>query len=443
MGLKEEDIIFTRKDEQGNTVMRFPITRVENVERAVITVEGLKPASGNVALPVMAGASATAAGKKGDVPAPAKGDQAKALLGSGKFGFPSNLATTRYFNGVAFNGGADVVNYGVCSTAAATAAKVVACAGFALKTGAHILVKFTVTNTVTPTAAAPLTLNVNNTGAKSIFYHGSAAFTASYVSANRVIEFVYDGTQYAVVGDWDTNTRYSNMTGATTSTAGKAGLVPAPAAGTLDRYLNANGEWKVPPDTKYTHPASGVTAGSYNKVTVDANGHVTKGENVTVAAVPAGTMLPFAGTSIPSGYLLCNGATVSRTTYAALFKVIGTKWGAGDGSKTFQLPDVTDRVLEGTTDGTKVGTYLEAGLPNITGVLKVGYLSGFQNLYQIQGGGAFSDNIDKGYFEKVANGANKTASVSVNMNASNSSAVFRDLNTVQAAALQALIIIKI
>lgn len=214
MGLKEEDIIFTRKDEQGNTVMRFPITRVENVERAVVTVEGLKPASGNVALPVMAGATATAAGKKGDVPAPAKGDQAKALLGSGKFGFPSNLATTRYFNGVAFNGGADVVNYGVCSTAAATAAKVVACAGFALKTGAHILVKFTVTNTVTPTAAAPLTLNVNNTGAKSIFYHGSAAFTASYVSANRVIEFVYDGTQYAVVGDWDSNTRYSNITGA-------------------------------------------------------------------------------------------------------------------------------------------------------------------------------------------------------------------------------------
>ena len=76
-------------------------------------------------------------------------------------------------------------------------------------------------------------------------------------------------------------------------------------------------------------------------------------------------------------------------------------------------------------------------------MLKVGYLSGFQNLYQIQGSGAFSDNIDKGYFEKVANGGNKTASVSVNMNASNSSAVFRDLNTVQTAAFQALIIIKV
>ena len=438
MGLKEEDIIFTRKDEAGNTVMRFPITRVENVERAVIDVDGVKPASGgSVTLPVMAGASATAAGKKGNVPAPAKGDQAKALLGSGKFGFPSNLATTRYFNGVAFNGGADVVNYGVCSTAAATTAKVVACAGFALKTGAHILVKFTVTNTVTPTAAAPLTLNVNNTGAKSIFYHGSAAFTASYVSANRVIEFVYDGTQYAVVGDWDTNTRYSNMTGATTSAAGKAGLVPAPAAGTLDRYLNANGKWEVPPDTKYTHPASGVTAGSYNKVTVDANGHVTKGENVAVAAVPTGTMLPFAGTSIPSGYLLCNGAAVSRTTYAALFKVIGTKWGAGDGSKTFQLPDVTDRVLEGTTDGTKVGTYLEAGLPNITGEI---YKS-LTNSKQIIINGAFSvisTIIDYGNTYRAGD-----MRPDIRFDAYRSNTVYGESSSVQPPALQTLIIIKV
>ena len=439
MGLKEEDIIFTRKDEQGNTVMRFPITRVENVERAVIDVDGVKPASGgSVTLPVMAGASATAAGKKGDVPAPAKGDQAKALLGSGKFGFPSNLATTRYFNGVAFNGGADVVNYGVCSTAAATAAKVVACAGFALKTGAHILVKFTVTNTVTPTAAAPLTLNVNNTGAKSIFYHGSAAFTASYVSANRVIEFVYDGTRYAVVGDWDSNTRYSNMTGATTSAAGKAGLVPAPAAGTLDRYLNANGEWKVPPDTKYTHPASGVTAGSYNKVTVDANGHVTKGENVTVAAVPTGTMLPFAGTSIPSGYLLCNGATVSRTTYAALFKVIGTKWGAGDGSKTFQLPDVTDRVLEGTTDGTKVGTYLEAGLPNITGEVASADLYNSDGNYK----GSFAKTNQRCIGEPQS-GSSGNYFHNASFQAEKDNSIYGKCTTVQPSSLQTLIIIKV
>ena len=63
-------------------------------------------------------------------------------------------------------------------------------------------------------------------------------------------------------------------------------------------------------------------------------------------------------------------------------------------------------------------------------------------MYQIQGDGVFSNDIKSGYFERVANGNNVTGSVSVNMNASNSSSVFRDLNTVQPAALQTLIIIK-
>ena len=81
--------------------------------------------------------------------------------------------------------------------------------------------------------------------------------------------------------------------------------------------------------------------------------------------------------------------------------------------------------------------------PNITGTLKVGGVSGFQNVYQIQGDGVFSNNIGTEYFERVANGSYATGSKSVNMNASNSSSVFRDLNTVQSAALQTLIIIKI
>ena len=82
--------------------------------------------------------------------------------------------------------------------------------------------------------------------------------------------------------------------------------------------------------------------------------------------MPAGVIIPFAGSSIPAGYLLCNGAVVSRTTYAKLFKVIGTTYGAGDGSTTFNLPDLRDRFLEGA--GTNaIGRYLSAGLPNITG----------------------------------------------------------------------------
>lgn len=91
----------------------------------------------------------------------------------------------------------------------------------------------------------------------------------------------------------------------------------------------------------------------------------------TSTSVPAGTLLPFAGTAVPDGYLLCNGANVSRTDYANLFAAIGTKWGEGDGSTTFTLPNFNDRFIEGTTDTEKVGQYLEAGAPNISGSFRL------------------------------------------------------------------------
>ena len=63
--------------------------------------------------------------------------------------------------------------------------------------------------------------------------------------------------------------------------------------------------------------------------------------------IPVGAQLPFAGTTVPSGYLLCDGRAVSRTTYKDLFEVIGTTYGAGDGSTTFNLPDKQGRVSVG------------------------------------------------------------------------------------------------
>ena len=68
--------------------------------------------------------------------------------------------------------------------------------------------------------------------------------------------------------------------------------------------------------------------------------------------VPVGTILDFAGETAPSGYLVCDGSEKSRTTYAALFAAIGTKWGAGDGSTTFNIPDFRGRVSIGSGTGT-------------------------------------------------------------------------------------------
>jgi len=71
------------------------------------------------------------------------------------------------------------------------------------------------------------------------------------------------------------------------------------------------------------------------------------GTGKTYDIVPAGTILAYAGSSVPLGFLLCDGAAVSRTTYAALFVFIGTTYGAGDGSTTFNVPDLRGRVTMG------------------------------------------------------------------------------------------------
>jgi len=85
--------------------------------------------------------------------------------------------------------------------------------------------------------------------------------------------------------------------------------------------------------------------------------------------IPTGMVVPFFGTTIPSGYLIANGSAVSRTLYANLFAVIGTKYGTGDGSTTFNLPDLTNRFVRyGTTAqvGTKVAESLKSHTHGVT-----------------------------------------------------------------------------
>ena len=65
---------------------------------------------------------------------------------------------------------------------------------------------------------------------------------------------------------------------------------------------------------------------------------------------PVGTVLPYAGKDLPTGFLLCNGAAISRTTYADLYSAIGTTYGSGDGSTSFNLPNLQNaKLLKGTS----------------------------------------------------------------------------------------------
>lgn len=68
--------------------------------------------------------------------------------------------------------------------------------------------------------------------------------------------------------------------------------------------------------------------------------------------VLVGMIKPFAGNTSPDKYLVCDGSTISRTTYAELFAIVGTTWGNGDGSTTFHLPDLRGRFLRGQSDST-------------------------------------------------------------------------------------------
>jgi microcystin-dependent protein len=77
------------------------------------------------------------------------------------------------------------------------------------------------------------------------------------------------------------------------------------------------------------------------------------GANLTgIEGIPTATIVPWSDSSVPTGFLECNGAAVSRSTYATLFGIIGTTYGSGDGSTTFNVPDLQDNVAVGKS-GTK------------------------------------------------------------------------------------------
>lgn len=155
--------------------------------------------------------------------------------------------------------------YGICNTSAGTTAKVVDVDNFSLEIGARVLVKFTTTNTV----ASP-TLNVESTGAKPIMYRG-AAIDKSYLSSGRVYDFVYDGTNWELIGDINVNTNTMNTAGAT-DTAEKIFLIGAKSQAAnpqtyshdtayvgTDGCLYSNGK-KVSVEGHGTHVDYGTTA---------------------------------------------------------------------------------------------------------------------------------------------------------------------------------------
>jgi microcystin-dependent protein len=89
---------------------------------------------------------------------------------------------------------------------------------------------------------------------------------------------------------------------------------------------------------------NGAEVVEYSTTGIDVTGTISENG---AQLLPAGVILPYGGASAPSGYLLCYGQAVSRSTYAALFSAIGTAYGVGDGTTTFNVPDLRGRVPAG------------------------------------------------------------------------------------------------
>lgn len=154
-------------------------------------------------------------------------------------------------------------------------------------------------------------------------------------------------------------------------------------------------------------------------------------------SVAVGTVISFAGKTIPDGYLLCNGTAVSRSEYANLFQAIGTTYGVGNGQTTFNLPNLDSRFVEGTVRANNVGTKKNAGLPNITGKIKLGNYPLLTSEHE----GAFF-GTDYGTADRHGQDSIPNVPTTFSIDASRSSAVFGRSSTVQPASLCLLHCIK-
>ena len=153
-------------------------------------------------------------------------------------------------------------------------------------------------------------------------------------------------------------------------------------------------------------------------------------------ATPVGTYISGAWETAPAGYVLCDGSAISRTDYANLFACIGVKFGAGDGSTTFNVPDLRDKTIQGRNANQNIGESLEAGLPNITGDIALS-----PNPDWVLGHGCFTSK--RGGSQRADFGPTGSFPSGANFNASDSNAIYGKSDTVQPPALVVNFAIKI
>lgn len=155
--------------------------------------------------------------------------------------------------------------------------------------------------------------------------------------------------------------------------------------------------------------------------------------------IPVGIVQAFAGSTTPTGWLLCDGSAVSRTDYADLYAVIGDTYGAGDGSTTFNLPNLVDKFVEGSATA---GTEKTAGLPNITGTADFREMTGDAGVIVGNSGAFGRTNVTRAAYASCGSGSTTTRASQLSIDASQSNSIYGNSTTVQPPAVTMRYIIK-
>jgi microcystin-dependent protein len=181
-----------------------------------------------------------------------------------------------------------------------------------------------------------------NTGNATITYDGNGT------TALFAIPFAFSAAAEIAVYQNGAPAAGVTVNGAGDPFGGTAAFAAAPATGDVIRIRRLQTVHVSGNDTTARTLIEKLVAGSGISLTEQTDGgDETLEIALTGGLIPTGLVSPFAGSAAPTGWLLCDGSAVSRETYAALFAAIGTSYGTGDGSTSFNLPDLRGRVAAG------------------------------------------------------------------------------------------------
>lgn len=311
------------------------ISTTTAVTKSDITALGIPGQDTNTTYSAFKGATSSAVGGAGLVPAPAAGASNRYLRSDGTWQVPPN--TTYGVATTSTNGLMSASDKSKLDSIASGANKYTHPSYTARNSG---LYKITVDSSghisaVTAVTKSDITaLGIPGQDTNTVYTHPTSSGNKHIPaggSSGQILRWSANGT--AVWGN-DNNTTYSNFRGANTSAAGGSGLVPAPAQGSANRYLRSDGTWQVPPDTNtvYTHPTS---SGYKHIPSGGASGQILKWSSSGTAVwgfssasdITSGT-LPIArggtGATSASGARINLGAAAAEHTHSFFNDIIGT-----------------------------------------------------------------------------------------------------------------------